>query len=98
MDSGDATVKGSGGVRENNGFTVEQHLTAVGPVHSREDADHRAFAGAVVTEEAVHFTSADAHADVVQRDDAAEVFAYVPDFECFCGQLDQPACVARLRT
>jgi hypothetical protein len=60
---------------------LDEQLALVVAVHAREDLDERRLAGTVVTEDARHLAGVDTDADVLQRDDVAEVLRHVAHLE-----------------
>ena len=74
-------AEGGLGVGDDDLLALPEDLTLVGAVHTGERLDERRFAGAVLTEHAVHFAGDDLEVDSAERAHACEGLCHASDGE-----------------
>jgi hypothetical protein len=69
------------GVVEDRFLSVDDETSGIGPVNTRQNLDERRFAGAVLTDEAVHLTGEERDVPVLERMNGAEALLGVLEYE-----------------
>src|SRR5579859_658513 len=62
-------------------LALDEQLALVVRMNAGQDLDQRRLARPVVPQHACHLAGVDLHRDVTQRDDTAEILAYMPGLE-----------------